>query len=365
MARPEGGRRRRGGSDVEALVPAPAPDPEVWGPALLDALAPRAGCELAFASAPEALPHHEGPWAFGVRLAPLGGELSAPWSSPLVVRVADDPAETAREAAAIECSAGGGLGAPEVLAAVAITPDVDAGAGPVARSVLVTAPPTGIPLPELIGYNLGQSNELLAGFAHHHAAIGDLAVPDDLPVPRLSLPDELARIDRTRFGDQLAWLEAHAPTTTGPEVLCHGGYQPLCVTGPGPETWDAVGGPGHGLSVTNWSGAVLAEREVDVAFTLVAFWFAPHFAPNRSERTAIKMIRNTLSNSYKLAYAEAAALDGERLRYWQAFHSVRGMARVAGAYDTTGSPFAAGDRGPLPEVLGPELDRYFRMQKRP
>lgn len=374
--------RRRGGSDLEELVPAPAPDALVWGVELLDALAPIVGTEVAFAASPEPLPHHEGPWAFGCELTSLGGgSLPPEWRGALVVRVADAPDETAREVTAIDANRAGGLGAPAVLASVLLGPPTSTRAagssssssGPVARSALVTAPPAGTPLPELIGYNLHQSGELLSGFAHHHAAIHDLragGVPaddlrDDLPsVPVVSVADELARIDRARFGEQLAWLEERVPDP-GPLVLCHGGYQPLCVSGPGPDGWDAVGGPGHGLAATNWCGAVLGERELDVAFTLVAFWFAPHFAPNRSERTAIKMIRNTLSNTYKLAYEEAAPLDGERLRFWQAFHAVRGMARVAGAYDTDGSPFATGDRGPLPAVLGPELGRYFRMQHRP
>lgn len=363
--------RRRGGSDLEELVPAPAPDPSVWGVALLDALAPVAGTELAFLTSPEPLPHHEGPWAFACELSALGGgSLPPEWRGTLVVRVADAPQESAREVAAIEANHAGGLGGPTLLATVLLdAPSTPS--GPVARSALVTAPPAGTPLPELIGYNLHQSGELLTGFARHHAAIGDLVIqgvsggdPGDSPIPVVDVAAELARIDRGRFGDQLAWLEARVPEP-GPLVLCHGGYQPLCVSGPGPEGWDAVGGPGHGLAATNWGGAVLGERELDVAFTLVAFWFAPHFAPNRSERTAIKMIRNTLSNSYKLAYEEAALLDGDRLRFWQAFHAVRGMARVAGAYDTAGSPFATGDRGPLPAVLGPELDRYFRMQHRP
>lgn len=375
--------RRRGGSDLEELVPAPAPDPAAWGVGLLDALAPLLGVEVSFAAAPEPRPHHEGPWAFGCELAALGGELPDEWAGPLVVRVADDPRETAREVAAIAANLGGGLGVPRVLATIDLEPgdlepgDVEPGApgdrdatgspdGPVARTALVTAPPSGTALPDLIGFNLHHSGDLLGGFAHHHAAIHDLPGTGDVSgdLPTIVLADELDRIDAGRFGEQLAWLRDRVPDPA-PAVLCHGGYQPMCVTGPGPDTWDAVGGPGHGLSVVNWCGAVRAEREFDVAFTLVAFWFAPHFAPNRSERTAIKMIRNTLSNTYKLAYEEASPLDGDRLRFWQAFHAVRGMARVAGAYDTDGSPFAAGDRGPLPAVLGPELDRYFRMQHRP
>ena len=147
-------------------------------------------------------------------------------------------------------------------------------------------------------------------------------------------------------------------------MLCHGGYQPLCVYGPPPDAWAAHGGPGKGLTVGNWCGAVLAEAEFDVAFTLVAFWSAHCFAKNRSERTAIKMIRNTLLNTYKVGYQARHELDPDRLRFWQAFHALRGLARLGGAYDPVGSPFAPQDRGPLPDQLEAELERHFTQLTR-
>lgn len=357
---------RRGGRELDELVAAPSPDPSDWEITLLDSLASLVGGEVAFDVPPAPLAHHEGPWAFGCRLRALDGELPSPWQGDLIVRLADDTAETAREAAAIRAVEAAGIGAPLIVAELDLpSPGATDQVRPRAVGALVCTAPEGTPLPELIGYNLGQSEALLGGFATNHAAVHDGVDVAELAgaVPTVSLEDELARIDAGRFGEEVAWLAEHAPEPAAP-VLCHGGYQPLCVSGPEPDRWDEVGGPGRGLHTRNWCGAVLAERELDVAFTLVAFWFAPHFAPNRSERTAIKMIRNTLSNSYKLAYAGAAPVDGGRLRFWQAFHAVRGMARVAGAYDGVGSPFAVVDRGPLPAVLGEELSRYFRMQRR-
>ncbi len=255
-----------------------------------------------------------------------------------------------------------GLGAPVVRATVALEPD-DAAAP---LWALVSEPRAEVALPELIGFNLHQAGEILTGFARHHAAIHGLPI-DEAEIrdalPTVVATDELARIDAGRFPGEHEWLVSRVPTPAD-VVLCHGGYQPLCVSGPPPAAWAEHGGPGNGLTVDNWCGAVLAEPEFDVAFTLVAFWSAHCFAPNRSERTAIKMIRNTLLNTYKLGYQSCRAVDPERVRFWQAFHALRGLARMSGAYDADGSPFAAQDRGPLPEGLAPELRRHFSQLTR-
>jgi hypothetical protein len=138
----------------------------------------------------------------------------------------------------------------------------------------------------------------------------------------------------------------------------------MSVFGPPPEEWEAHGGPGKGLVAINWCGAVLAEPEFDVAYTLVALWSAPYFAKNRAERTAIKMIRNTLVNTYKLGYGDERELDWDRVRFWETFHVLRGMARFEGAYDAEGSPFVTGDRGRLPDELAGELPRRFKQLSR-
>ena len=185
----------------------------------------------------------------------------------------------------------------------------------------------------------------------------------DQRVPVIDAEEEVARIDATRLPKQRRWLDEHLPARAE-AVLCHGGYQPMSVFGPRPDEWDAHGGPGRGLVTTNWCAAVLAEREFDVAYTLVALWSAPFFAKNRPERTAIKMIRNTLINTYKLGYEESYRVDPERVRFWEAFHVLRGIARMEGAFDSTGSPFAPPDRGNLPTELATELPRRFQQHTR-
>jgi hypothetical protein len=244
--------------------------------------------------------------------------------------------------------------------------DDQGGAGEVARWALVTDAVTAVALPELIGFNLHHANDLLDGFAAHHDAIHRLDIDDlvaDGSVPVIDAQAEVGRIDAARYPAERAWLDEHVPASTTP-VLCHGGYQPLAVFGPPADAWPDHGGPGKDLTVVNWCAAALAEPEYDVAFTLVAFWSAPFFAPNRSERTAIKMIRNTLLSTYKQGYAARRTVDPDRLRFWQAFHALRGIARLEGAYDHEGSPFAAADRGAVPVDLGPELHRHFRQLTR-
>jgi hypothetical protein len=336
-----------------------APAIDSWSGPLLDACAASVGSELEYAEVPAALDQAQGSWAFGFRLRAASMDPDNPWGVPLVVRIALDRGFLDREAAAMQL--GRPCGAPEVRQIAALGPDDDQ-----PRWALISAAATGVALPELIGFNLHHADDLLRGFAANHEAIHRLPVDDlggDHPVPVIDAPAEVARIDPGRFPAERSWLDEHLPTRAD-VVLCHGGYQPLCVSGPPPADWLEHGGPGKGLSVANWSGAVLAEPEFDVAFTLVAFWSAPWFAKNRAERTAIKMIRNTLLNTYTLGYSPLRELDPDRLRFWRAFHAVRGLARLEGAYDGEGSPFESQDRGPLPDDLGAELSRHFRQLTR-
>jgi hypothetical protein len=347
---------------VHDLVPVtgvPAPAVATWSEALLEAVAAQVGVPVGYAAVPEALDHGHGPWAFGFALAPASDPIPEPWAGGLVVRLATDRRDLDREAAAMTLSRSHDRGAPVVLDIV----ELDVAGRPDALLALVTGAVTDVALPELIGFNLHQADDILHGFAAHHDAIHRLPVDDLVAVPAVDAAAEVARIDATRFPAERAWLDERIPSPTE-VVLCHGGYQPLSVFGPPPAEWDRHGGPGRGLTVTNWCGAVRAEPEYDMAFTLVAFWSAPYFAKNRPERTAIKMIRNTLLNTYKLGYAAQRDVDPDRLRFWQAFHALRGTAIMNGAYDGDGSPYRPQDRGPLPDDLASELPRLFRQLTR-
>ena len=236
------------------------------------------------------------------------------------------------------------------------------------RFALVTDAVTDVALPELIGFNLHHSNELLDGFAAHHDAIHRLPVDDLLAggaVPRIDAATELARIDADPLPGR-AGLARRARARAARRRCCA-----TAATSPSPSSvrrptrGPTTAGPGQGLTVVNWCAAVLAEPEYDMAFTLVAFWSAPFFAPNRSERTAIKMIRNTLLNTYKQGYT--ARRDGRP----RPPALLAGVPRPAGH----GPPRRrlrrrrlavrrrpTGVRCPLD--LGPELHRHFRQLTR-
>jgi hypothetical protein len=351
--------RRSDSSDGDTEIADPPPPASTWAPALHAAVETGLDVELATTD-PVALAHGYGPWAFRIGGTPDGDAVTG----GLLVRLATDRADLDREVAAMATNAEHGFAVPVVRGIVELGLDLDSPNAP--RFALVTEPVTDVALPELIGFNLHHSNELLEGFAVHHDAIHNLpvdALAQTAAVPVISARGELERIDRASYPAEWAWLDEHVPDPS-PPVLTHGGYQPLAVFGPPPDAWADHGGPGKGLTVVNWSAAALAEPEYDVAFTLVAFWSAPFFAPNRSERTAIKMIRNTLLNTYKQGYTGQRDVEPDRLRFWQAFHALRGIARLAGAYDADGSPFAAADRGAVPVDLGPELHRHFRQLTR-
>ena len=356
--------------EVYPPAPSTAPPVDEWSAALLRAIEAETGTSVTFAEEPVALGHSEGPWAYRCRLAQAAMWRRAPDAAPdaetgsgasggLDIRLAPDRASIEREAAVMR------VARRELKGAAAVRAVVRLDAGPEPMWALLRDEVGGVGLPELIGFNLHHSDTLLRGFATHQADIHRMPVAElrDHGVPVIDAEEEVARIDATRLPKQRRWLDEHLPARAE-AVLCHGGYQPMSVFGPPPAEWDAHGGPGRGLVTTNWCAAVLAEREFDVAYTLVALWSAPFFAKNRPERTAIKMIRNTLINTYKLGYEDAHPFDPDRVRFWEAFHVLRGIARLQGVYDSTGSPFAPPDRGMLPTELAGELPRRYQQLTR-
>ena len=338
-----------------------APPVDQWSGALLRELEVATGTPVQFAEEPTALDHSEGPWAYRCRLAPSfrwPGEDAE--TAELAVRLGPEGADVEREAAVMRVAHRRLEGAAHVRGVMPLSDDPDA------LWALVRDEVPGVALPELIGFNLHHSDALLHGFAANQADIHRIPVADlagDHPLPVVDAQAELSRIPAAAFPKERRWLDEHLPAPAAP-VLCHGGYQPMSVFGPPPEEWEAHGGAGRRLVTTNWCAAVLAEPEFDVAYTLVALWSAPFFAKNRAERTAIKMIRNTLINTYKLGYERVHPLDADRLRFWEAFHVLRGIARLGGDYDSADSPFAPPDRGSLPVELAGELPRRYQQLTR-
>lgn len=328
-----------------------------WSGALLTALAPVVGVPAGYTAPPRELTPEPLPVTYGFQLGTTGNAALPPeWEGRKLVRLAPDERGLAREAAALAVSHAGGLSAP-ARALVALP-----GTGRAEAFGLVTDRPAGLPMLELIGRHLNYFDSVLAGFAQHHATLHNRTAGIVAPeaVPTVDVLDVLGRIDADRYAAQVAWLRSQL-SDPGQPVLCHGGYEPRCVSGPGPDTWDTHGGPGQGLTVVNWRHAAVAEREYDVGLTLMAFWVAPMFVDHRALRAQFKMIRNKLASRYLRSYADHGTLDGRKVAFWQAFHAQRVVAQLNGAYAGEGSPFLPPADGDVPKGLEKELARLFRI----
>jgi aminoglycoside phosphotransferase (APT) family kinase protein len=162
--------------------------------------------------------------------------------------------------------------------------------------------------------------QFLAAFGRLHARLHGLEVTG-LPGPAGGHPlDELleragAEAVRREVDDELAWLDENRPgETERPRVLCHGDLNPVHVYVAGGDASTAV--------PVNWTRARRAEAAYDVAGTVTAFWTAPLYVDSTVQRTALKVVRDSLISAYLKAYGEASRdeLDDGALRYWQAFH---------------------------------------------
>ncbi len=330
----------------------------VWSPALLAALEPVIGVPVAYTAPPRELTPEPLPETYGFQLGTTGASgLPGEWEGRKLVRLSPDERGLTREASALAVSHAAGLAAPVARALVALD-----GTGPAEAFALVTDRPSGLPMLELIGPHLNYFDSVLAGFAQHHATLHSRTAGIIAPeaVPTVDVLDVLGRIDADRYPAQVTWLRSQL-SDPGQPVLCHGGYEPRCVSGPGPDTWDTYGGPGQGLTIANWRHAAVAEREYDVGLTLMAFWVAPMFVDHRALRAQFKMIRNKLASRYLRSYADHGTLDDRKVAFWQAFHAQRVVAQLNGAYAEQGSPFAPPAEGDVPKGLEKELARLFRI----
>ena len=327
-------------------TPAPpipsAPDPAVPAAASLAALCGDAlGVQVDLAEAPTPLDNTHGPSSFGFALAP--GPIPPAWSGPLQVRVDADPARLRAEADALGLCAHAGIAAPRLLVDATDPTVLDTPA-------IVLATPRRPTFIELIAAEPHNANALLQAMGHAQLALHDIAVdPDQVRIPRVSVPDIVATLGGdASAGREAAWLLDRHPAPTGPPVLCHGGFQPLVLSGD--PTRDEP------VTIGNFSSPGLAEREYDVAFGLVAFWAAPFFTTTRSEKAGMKMIRDSITKIYRLSYEAEHPLDDARLTYWQAFHCHVGAARAT-APDRHGA-FERAD-GVVPSDLPAALRKRF------
>ena len=213
------------------------------------------GSEVDFVDGPDPLEPAQGPWAFGGRMAiaepsPDGEarEVRGRWEAPLVVRLATHRSDLEREAVAMQVSRSGGC--RRAGGARHRRGGDRRGGRTLVGARLTGRLGRGTPRPDRLQPAPGRraSSWLRCASRRDPPAPVD-HVGDAVPV--IDAADEVARIDPIEFAAERGWLHEHLPSG-GERVLCHGGYQPLCVFGPPADCWEQHGGPGHGLSATNW-----------------------------------------------------------------------------------------------------------------
>jgi aminoglycoside phosphotransferase (APT) family kinase protein len=288
-------------------------DLDAVGTLVLDTAEAALGRRPELAAGPEAVLAGAGPDAYSFELVADDPR----WTGTLVARAADVPV-LRREVAWIGALAAADYPVPEVLA------------DRHGDGLVVFRPPAGVNLASAMVDDIMAVPKFLAAFGGLHARLHALPVGDtDVADDRDDDPvDEL--LDRAATGPvrdevdrELTWLDKYRPGEATP-ALCHGELNPVHV-------YIADGDPTTAVPV-NWTQARLAAPAFDVAATVTAFWTAPLYVDGTVQRTALKMIRDSLISAYLKAYGEAAPagpLDDEALRYWQAFHLAALATEVA------------------------------------
>lgn len=321
-------------------------DVQVAAEAVLGCARAALGDGVALAGPPEPVVSGYGSGVYGCRLT--GGPPSpSPWSDLVLVRVgASRP--VGRERAWHAFCTERGFPVPEVLGLL----DGDVVDGEQAALVIARGP--SFSLMESLGQNPMAIPTLLRAMAELHARLHRVPT-DGAPSPAEPGGRPLAELDgrlgSTRLGERFAsersWLDAHAPAPSAP-VVCHGDVQPASMRLDADDPGSA--------QLVNWSRACLAEPEYDVALTLLMFWSAPYLAEGIGQRKMLKTVRDMITDGYLAAYEAAPGtrpLDGDRLRYWGAFHALAWSVRLAAA-GAAGGPVDVWD----PVALVQHVDSY-------
>jgi aminoglycoside phosphotransferase (APT) family kinase protein len=128
--------------------------------------------------------------------------------------------------------------------------------------------------------------------------------------------DAVGRADLVTASDRLA---ATAPTP-GPLVLCHGDLHPFNLL------IDDTGA----VTVIDWSAAILAPAEYDLAFTSMLLSEPPLVVPRPLAR-AVRSAGRALSRRFLTRYrAHGGAIDGDALAWHRGLICLRALTEVAG-----------------------------------
>jgi aminoglycoside phosphotransferase (APT) family kinase protein len=274
----------------------------------------------------------------------------AGWDVPLVARVMPEPATAAKETAFQRAIAAQGYPTPRVVEAGGPDPGIAGQAymvmdlaegqpllsGLDGISALTRLPSLARRLPRTLAAVLADLHGLDPGRVMDELDASGVPHPT-LPATLAHLRETAAAFERPDLITAADWLAAHQPTEE-PAVLCHGDMHPFNVL------VDESGG----VTVLDWSAALLAPATYDLAFTSLLLAEPPLVAPGPLQHV-VQRAGRALSNRFLRAYenVRGATVDSEALAWHQGLICVRALVEVAGwvAADTID------DRGGHPWVI--------------
>lgn len=293
-----------------------------------------------------------------IHLVQLSGEgLPPEWLRPLVVRIlpsADRADQATAEAAAQDWAADNGFPAPRVL--VALMPGELLG-----LPVQIMERALGVTMLDALKKAPWRARSLVDQLGSLHLRLHSMdpagwpgAVDaGDLAAKRLSLPRRAAAmLEDPVLSAALERAEAMVEEGVGgtEAVVCHGDFHPLNVMVDGSRA-----------ALIDWTDAGLGPREADVSRSAMIFHLASIAANSGPERAVLRVAGPRLSRRYLRTYQRGAKLDADRMRRWEALHSLHGWAQVemlhAGAFETESS--SAGSEARAPRELAVWLRRRF------
>lgn len=188
-------------------------------------------------------------------------------------------------------------------------------------------------LPQVLGETLARLHALDAQPVQAAlAAAGWDARSVGLDSDLAELGERARPLDAPGFAAGAQWLGRHRPAP-GRTVVCHGDFHPLNLLVADREV----------SGVLDWSHALLAEAEYDVAYAaqLLALW--PLEAPRLPRRLVKNLLGRPAASQFLRAYRSRQAVDPGRLRWHQALHAFRILVRVARARAGITLPLLAAD----------------------
>ncbi len=168
--------------------------------------------------------------------------------------------------------------------------------------------------------------------AQTHASLH--AVPSDriataiegagIPLRAVSLAGQLDNLQRYVADDALAhlepcvtWLLEKRPVERDQLVVCHGDFHP----------GNVMVDSGKVAGVLDWSGALLADPEYDIAVSLVLVSVA---APELASDVPPEALK-AFALGYLESYSRRRRVDPERVRYYRAYRAMRAFLRGTAA----------------------------------